>query len=136
MILLIKKYDLIIVGAGPSGLFTAYELITKNKDLKVTILDEGRVVKTRVCPMNKKGIPCQNCNPCAIMAGYGGAGTFSDGKLTTGISSPYIKKVLSYFHKFGAPKEILYLNKPHIGTDNLINIYNNPKEKEFRFESK
>lgn len=73
--------NIVIVGAGPSGLFTAYELITKNKKLKVTILDEGRKVKTRICPMNKKGIPCQNCNPCNILSGYGGAGTFSDGKL-------------------------------------------------------
>ena len=74
-------YDVVIIGAGPSGLFAAYELITKNKDLKVTILDEGRVVKTRVCPMNKRGVPCQNCKPCNILSGYGGAGTFSDGKL-------------------------------------------------------
>ena len=75
------KYDVIIVGAGPAGLFSAYELISKNKDLKVAILDKGFRVKNRVCPMNKNGIPCQNCNPCAILAGYGGAGTFSDGKL-------------------------------------------------------
>ena len=76
-----KNKSVVIVGAGPSGLFTAYELITKNKNLKVTILDEGRKVKTRVCPMNKKGVPCQNCTPCNILSGYGGAGTFSDGKL-------------------------------------------------------
>jgi len=73
--------DVVIVGAGPSGLFAAYELISKNSKLKITILDEGRKVKTRVCPMNKNGIPCQNCNPCNILSGYGGAGTFSDGKL-------------------------------------------------------
>lgn len=73
--------NVIIVGAGPSGLFTAYELVTKNKNLNITILDEGRKVKTRVCPMNKQGVPCQNCNPCNILSGYGGAGTFSDGKL-------------------------------------------------------
>ena len=75
------KYDVIIIGAGPAGLFAAYELITKNKNLKIAMLDKGFRVKNRVCPMNKKGIPCQNCNPCAILAGYGGAGTFSDGKL-------------------------------------------------------
>jgi len=75
------KYDVIIVGAGPAGLFAAYELITKNKKLKIAMLDKGFRVKNRVCPMNKNGVPCQNCNPCAILAGYGGAGTFSDGKL-------------------------------------------------------
>lgn len=75
------KYDVIIIGAGPAGLFSAYELITKNKNLKIAMLDKGFRVQNRICPMNKNGIPCQNCNPCAILAGYGGAGTFSDGKL-------------------------------------------------------
>ena len=75
------KYDVIIVGAGPAGLFSAYELITKNNHLKIALLDKGFSVKKRVCPMNKNGVPCQNCNPCAILSGYGGAGTFSDGKL-------------------------------------------------------
>ena len=73
--------DVVIVGAGPAGLFTAYELITKKPKLKITILDKGLFAKRRVCPMNQKGIPCQNCQPCAILSGYGGAGTFSDGKL-------------------------------------------------------
>ena len=75
------KYDVAIIGAGPAGLFAAYELITKNKGLKIALIDKGLNVKQRVCPMNKKKIPCQNCNPCAILSGYGGAGTFSDGKL-------------------------------------------------------
>ena len=75
------KYDVAIVGAGPAGLFAAYELITKNKKLKIALIDRGSNVKQRVCPMNKKKVPCQNCNPCAILSGYGGAGTFSDGKL-------------------------------------------------------
>ena len=75
------KYDVVIIGAGPAGLFSAYELITKNKKLKIALLDKGSCVKNRVCPMNKLGVPCKNCNPCAILAGYGGAGTFSDGKL-------------------------------------------------------
>ncbi len=74
-------YDVAIIGAGPAGLFTAYELITKNKKLKVVLIDRGFKVKKRVCPMNKNHVPCQNCNPCAILSGYGGAGTFSDGKL-------------------------------------------------------
>ena len=74
-------YDVLIIGAGPAGLFTAYELIEHNSKLKIGILERGSKVKSRVCPMNKLGIPCQNCNPCAILSGYGGAGTFSDGKL-------------------------------------------------------
>lgn len=74
-------YDVVIIGAGPAGLFSAYELITNNKKLKILLLDQGKFAKNRVCPMNKNKIPCVNCNPCNIMAGYGGAGTFSDGKL-------------------------------------------------------
>ena len=75
------KYDVVIIGAGPAGLFSAYELISNNKNLKIAVLDKGFRVKRRVCPMNKMGVACQNCNPCAILSGYGGAGTFSDGKL-------------------------------------------------------
>ena len=75
------KYDVIIIGAGPAGLFTAYELITKNKKLKIALLDKGKKVDGRFCPMNKNKVPCVNCNPCRILSGYGGAGTFSDGKL-------------------------------------------------------
>lgn len=75
------KYDVIIIGAGPAGLFAAYELITKNSKLKVAILDKGKKVSGRFCPMNKNKTQCLNCNPCRILSGYGGAGTFSDGKL-------------------------------------------------------
>ena len=76
------KYDVVIVGAGPAGLFSAYELCKKNKNLKILLLDKGKLAKNRVCPMNiKKDGKCLNCNPCAILSGYGGAGTFSDGKL-------------------------------------------------------
>lgn len=75
-----SMYDVIIIGAGPAGLFAAYEL-SKKSNLKILLLEQGKFAKNRVCPMNKKGISCVNCNPCGIMAGYGGAGTFSDGKL-------------------------------------------------------
>lgn len=75
------KYDVIIVGAGPAGLFCAYELIENNEKLKIAILDKGRFVENRICPMNKFQTSCKNCNPCHILSGYGGAGTFSDGKL-------------------------------------------------------
>ncbi len=76
-----KKYDVAIVGAGPAGLFCAYELIEKNSKLKVALIDKGRRAETRMCPMKVNGGKCLNCNPCQIMSGYGGAGTFSDGKL-------------------------------------------------------
>lgn len=76
-----KNYDVIIVGAGPAGLFSAYELIENNKDISVLILDKGKSVEHRFCPMNTNHVPCTNCNPCNILSGYGGAGTFSDGKL-------------------------------------------------------
>ncbi len=74
------KYDVVIIGAGPAGLFTAYELIEKNPKLKILLLDQGRFADKRVCPM-KKSKKCAGCNPCQILSGYGGAGTFFDGKL-------------------------------------------------------
>ena len=74
-------YDVVIIGAGPAGLFTAYELSEKNKKLKILLLDKGKLAKNRFCPMNKNKTECKNCNPCQILSGYGGAGTFSDGKL-------------------------------------------------------
>ena len=73
-------YDVVIVGAGPAGLFAAYELVNKNSGLKVALLDKGKLAEHRGCPMKTSG-KCSNCNPCHILSGYGGAGTFSDGKL-------------------------------------------------------
>ncbi len=74
-------YDVVIVGAGPAGLFTAYELLEKNQKLKVVILDRGAKADKRFCPINRNKTECKNCKPCNILSGYGGAGTFSDGKL-------------------------------------------------------
>ena len=76
-----KKYDVVIVGAGPAGLFSAYELIENNKKLKVALIDKGHKADTRMCPMKINGGKCMNCPICQIMSGFGGAGTFSDGKL-------------------------------------------------------
>ncbi|NLC47920.1 MAG: FAD-binding protein [Tenericutes bacterium] len=76
-----KKYDVIIVGAGPAGLFCAYELIEKNNKLKIALLDKGLRAETRMCPMKINGGTCINCPTCQILSGFGGAGTFSDGKL-------------------------------------------------------
>ncbi len=74
------KYDVVIIGAGPAGLFAAYQLTKENSKIKVCLIDQGRVASKRTCPM-KKTEKCANCEPCAILSGFGGAGTFSDGKL-------------------------------------------------------
>ena len=79
-----KKYDLIIVGAGPSGVFTAYELIELGlaKDKKILLVEQGKSVDKRYCPVEKAG-KCIKCKPyCNITSGFSGAGAFSDGKLT------------------------------------------------------
>ncbi|MBR5388322.1 MAG: NAD(P)/FAD-dependent oxidoreductase [Clostridia bacterium] len=74
-------YNVLIIGAGPGGIFAAYELVKKNKDLKVAVFDEGHSLEKRICPIDGKKIKsCINCNPCSIMSGFGGAGAFSDGK--------------------------------------------------------
>ena len=76
-----KKYDVAIVGAGPAGLFCAYELIENNPKLKIILIDRGMRAEKRMCPMKTNGGKCLNCQPCQILSGFGGAGTFSDGKL-------------------------------------------------------
>lgn len=118
-------YDVIIVGAGPAGLFAAYELIEKNKNLKVLLVDQGKFADTRICPMNKFGSKCLNCKPCGILSGYGGAGTFSDGKLNyvpklgksdlyKYMSSDEAEKLLNdtenIFNKFGMDSDVYPTN--------------------------
>ncbi len=76
-----NEYDVIIVGAGPAGIFTALELLLKKEDLKVLLLDSGKAIDRRACPARLTG-RCANCDPCAIMSGWAGAGAFSDGKLS------------------------------------------------------
>ncbi len=112
-------YDVVIVGAGPAGLFAAYELAMKSH-LKILLIDKGRYANTRSCPMKKTG-ECHNCPTCAILSGFGGAGTFSDGKLNfipkLGKSNlfKYLEQSEAYqliddteaiFNKFGMDSEI------------------------------
>ena len=75
------RYDVIIVGAGPGGIFTAYELSKQNSDLKIAVFEAGYPLHKRHCPIDGKKIKsCINCKTCSIMSGFGGAGAFSDGK--------------------------------------------------------
>lgn len=74
-------YDVIIIGAGPGGIFSAYELMQKNKDLKIAVFDAGHSLEKRHCPIDGDKVKsCIKCKICAIMNGFGGAGAFSDGK--------------------------------------------------------
>ncbi len=119
-------YQPIIVGAGPAGLFCALTLVEYG--YKPIIIEQGSKVDKRIEEVNKyrqQGFLNTRCN---VQFGEGGAGTFSDGKLTTGINSPYIVHVLNTFYHFGAPKEITYLAHPHIGTDNLVHILTNMRK--------
>ena len=74
-------FDVIIVGAGPGGIFAAYELMQHNKDLKVAVFEAGHPLSKRVCPIDGVKVKsCIGCKSCSIMSGFGGAGAFSDGK--------------------------------------------------------
>lgn len=124
----VLKYKPIIIGSGPAGLFCAY-LLAEN-GYKPIIIERGETIEKRIKSVSKfweKGILNINSN---VQFGEGGAGTFSDGKLNTLVKdkSFRMKKVFEIFVKNGAPEEIMYLNKPHIGTDNLrkvvVNIRN------------
>ena len=76
-----SRYDVIIIGAGPGGIFAAYELAKKAPELKVAVFEAGNSLEKRKCPIDGKKIKsCINCKTCAIMSGFGGAGAFSDGK--------------------------------------------------------
>lgn len=75
------KYDVIIVGAGPGGIFSAYELIKREPSLKIAVFESGNPLEKRRCPIDGDKVKtCINCKTCAIMSGFGGAGAFSDGK--------------------------------------------------------
>ena len=76
-----SKYDVIIIGAGPGGIFAAYELVKKSPGLKVAVFEAGNPLEKRKCPIDGKNVKsCIGCKTCAIMSGFGGAGAFSDGK--------------------------------------------------------
>ena len=126
-------YDLIIVGAGPAGIFTALELVKKGQKDKILIIEKGRPVENRVCPKSKTK-ECINCKPyCNITTGFSGAGAFSDGKLSL---SPEVGGELPDLIGTDVAEEMikytdgLYLN---FGADDKVEgVGNNEKVKEIR----
>ena len=110
----------VVIGAGPAGLFAALTLAKAGAN--PILIERGKPVDERtrdVEAMRKSGVLNPESN---VQFGEGGAGTFSDGKLTTGTKSPHIRTVLQTFVDHGAPEDILYLAKPHIGTDRLRGV--------------
>lgn len=126
-VILTKERKVVVVGSGPAGLFSALELVKSN--IKVILLERGESIDARVKTVNdllKAGkLNCES----NIQFGEGGAGTFSDGKLNTGINSPLVNDVLETFYLCGADENVLYDSKPHIGTDKLRDVVKNIRNK-------
>ncbi len=120
-----KAKHVVVVGAGPAGLFCA--LYLAKSGVKVTVIERGQDVRDRqksVARFFDGGELNVNSN---VQFGLGGAGTFSDGKLTTGISSPLVYTVFNQLVAHGAPSSIMTDALPHIGTDKLVDVVSNIK---------
>ena len=104
------KYDVIIVGAGPGGIFSAYELTILNPNLKVAVIEAGTELKKRHCPIDGEKIKsCVKCKSCAIMSGFGGAGAFSDGKYN--ITNDFGGSLYEYIGRKSAIDLMQYVDK-------------------------
>ena len=113
------KYDVAIIGAGPGGIFSAYELMKKAPDLKVAVFEAGQPLEKRHCPIDGKKVKsCINCKTCSIMNGFGGAGAFSDGKYN--ITNDFGGTLYEYIGKDTAMELMRYvddINTSHGGAD-------------------
>ena len=128
------EVSVLVVGAGPAGLFCALDLLRYG--FKVTLIERGDSVERRQNAV-KNFVSTKVLNEDSnIQFGEGGAGAFSDGKLNTSLSGELVKEVINDFITFGAPKEIGYLNKPHIGSDNLPTVVKNIRNEIIRLGGK
>ncbi len=130
----------VVVGFGPGGMFAAYVLSLAG--LRPIVIERGSDAETRKIKVEKFRSGGELDPECNVQFGEGGAGTFSDGKLNTGIRDKRISWMLRMFYRHGAPESILYDAKPHIGTDILINVVQSIRREiislggEVRFNSK
>ena len=118
--------SIVIAGMGPAGFMCALTLVQNG--YKVVVLERGKRVDERKTDVDTFWNTGALNTASNVQFGEGGAGTFSDGKLTTGIKDLRIRKVLEEFYAHGAPEEILYYSKPHIGTDNLCHMVESIRE--------
>lgn len=127
-------YDVIVVGAGPAGIFTALELTKLNNKLSVLIVDKGRNIEKRSCPARTLG-KCIKCTPCGITYGWSGAGAFSDGKLSL---SPEVGGRLLDFYTEEESKELIkYCDEIYLGFGANEKVYglNNERVEEINYEA-
>ncbi|MGN0475111.1 MAG: FAD-dependent oxidoreductase, partial [Acutalibacteraceae bacterium] len=103
-------YDVIIIGAGPGGIFSAYELVKRNPELRIAIFEAGNALENRKCPIDGVKVKsCVGCKSCAIMNGFGGAGAFSDGKYN--ITNQFGGTLHEYIGKRTAIELMEYVDK-------------------------
>ena len=124
------NYDVIIIGAGPGGIFAAYELMKEKPDYKLAVFEEGYSLEKRKCPIDGKKIKnCINCKRCSIMCGFGGAGaTFADIELFSRHIGPNVKmKAAGGISSLEDAEKFLALGADRLGTSRIIKIVKNEK---------